>query len=363
MRIYQREQIWYIDYYFAGRRIRKKIGSKRDAENALAAVKADILRGEFRFKREKKIHFENFAAEYLEYARANKRSWERDKIILKRLGSFFEGRLFSKITPRDIESYKQERLTQVKPSTINRELALLKHMFNLAKKWKYTDENPVREVKFFQEQKIEMMILDKERGVRLIDVAVDYLKPIIIIAVNTGMRRGEVLGLRWNDIDFDKHYIFIKQTKSGVMRRVPMNSLVAEALRGIERRDSFVFFNPKTKSYLYRIDRSFKTACRKAGIPDLRFHDLRHTAATQMVMGGVDLVTVKEILGHSKIEMTMRYAHPTPENKRKAVAVLESVFSDKHGTKQAQMEISGEAKKPSSAQLYGVEESKAPHSN
>ena len=81
-------------------------------------------------------------------------------------------------------------------------------------------------------------------------------------------------------------------------------------------------------------------------MPDMRFHDLRHTAATLMVTGGIDFVTVKEILGHSKIEMTMRYAHPTLENKRKAVAVLESIFSKKHGTKQAQTENSIEVKKP-----------------
>ena len=334
MGAYKVKDTWYIDFYADGRRIRKRVGSRRDAENALAAVKADILRGEYRFKKESRIRFEDFTEKYLEYGKINKkRSWERDRSSIKNMNLHFGGMLFSKIAPLHIEEYKKKRLEKVQPATVNRELACLRHMFNLSKKWKIVNENPVNEVKFLQERKIEMRILNREEAGRLIDGAVDYLKPIIIIALNTGMRRGEVLGLHWNDIDFDKHYIFIKQTKSGVMRKVPMNSLVAEALRGIERRDSFVFFNTKTNKYLYRIDRSFKTACRKAGIPDLRFHDLRHTAATQMIMGGVDLVTVKEILGHSKIEMTMRYAHPTPENKRKAVAVLESVFKEKSGHK------------------------------
>ena len=117
-----------------------------------------------------------------------------------------------------------------------------------------------------------------------------------------------------------------------------MNSLVAETLKDIKRESNFVFYNPKKRDRRKNVYTAFKSACRKIGIPDFRFHDLRHTAATLMVMGGVDLVTVKEILGHSRIEMTMRYAHPTSENKRKAVAVLDSIFRKRPGTKQAQIE-------------------------
>jgi len=144
MRIYQREQIWYVDYYYDGRRIRKKVGSKKDAENALAAVKADILRGEYRFKSESKIRFEDFAERYLEYGKTNKKkSWIRDRWSIENLKSSFNGMLFSKITPLHIEDYKKKRLNEVMPATINRELACLRHMFNLAKKWKIIYENPV----------------------------------------------------------------------------------------------------------------------------------------------------------------------------------------------------------------------------
>lgn len=337
MGIYKVKNTWYIDFYGDGRRKRKAVSKdKRDAENALAAIKADILRGEYRFKRESRIRFEDFAEKYLEHGKINKkRSWMRDKFIVKNLNSHFGGKLFSKITPLQIEDYKKKRLEKVQSATVNRELAGLRHMFNLGKKWKIVYENPVNEVKFLQERKIEMKILNREEADRLVEAAVDYLKPMIIIALNTGMRRGEILNLRWNDIDFDQYYIFIKETKSGIPRKVPMNSLVAETIKGIEKKDSLIFYNPKTKNHLKDIFRSFNSARKKVGIPNLRFHDLRHTAATLMVMGGVDLVTVKEILGHSKIDMTMRYAHPTPENKRKAVAVLESVFKEKSSHKSA----------------------------
>ncbi len=179
-----------------------------------------------------------------------------------------------------------------------------------------------------------MKILDREEITRLIKRAKDYLEPMIIMALNTGMRRGELFDLHWNDVDFAEHYIFIKKSKSGFMRKIPMNDLVAKTLKNIKRESEFVFCNPKTKDRLACIQRPFKAACREAGVPDLRFHDLRHTAATYMVTGGVDLATVAQILGHSDIKMTMKYAHPTPENKRNTVNVLASIFDQKNQGKE-----------------------------
>jgi len=329
MGVYKIGKKWYVDFYYDGKRIRKAVGSKKDAENALIAIKADILRGEYKFKKESKIRFDDFAKEYLEYAKINKKSWRRDKTSLDNLMHHFRGMYLLRITPRHIEDYKKERINQVKPATVNRELALLKFMFSLAKKWKLVDENPVKEVKFFQEQRIEMHILNRKETNRLLYYAASHLKPIITLALNTGMRKGEILNLRWSDIDFNKRYIFVRTTKSGKDRKIPMNHIVTSNLKALKRDGDFIFYNPKTKACLKDVKTAFKAACRRAGIPDLRFHDLRHTAATLMVTGGVDIVTVKEILGHSSIEMTMRYAHPTPENKRKAVDVLASVFEQK----------------------------------
>ena len=338
MRIYQRGKTWYVDYYYDGRRIRRKVGSEKDAENALAAIKADILRGEYRFKKDRKIRFEDFAKEYLDYAKINKRSWGRDESSLKRLLPFFGNMLLSKIAVRHIEEYKRMRLDKVKTGTINRELASLKHMFTIAEKLgKFDGKNPVKQVKFFQERQYVMKILDREEINRLIDAAADHLKPILIIALSTGMRKGEIFNLRWSDIDFVDHYINIKRTKSNVMRKVPMNAVVAATLKNMERKSEFIFPSSWSKKHkhIMEVFRLFKAACKKAGIRDLRFHDLRHTAATLMVTGGIPLVTVSQILGHATIHMTMKYAHPTPEDKRKAVNVLASIFEperEKQGT-------------------------------
>ena len=330
MGVYKVGNIWYIDYYCEGRRVREPASKRKaEAEEMLEARKTDIKRGEFRLPGKRKIKFEKFAQEYMEYAKLNKRSWMRDEISLKHLLPHFKGMPLLKINPKHIEDYKRKRLDKVKPATINRELTLLKFMFSLAKKWKYANENPVKEVKFFQERQLVIHTLTKEEALKLIAVAGEHLKPIIMLALNTGMRRGEILNLRWNDVDFDRRFIYIKETKSGVMRKVPMNSLVIEALSKLERKNSFVFQNPKTNERLKHIRTAFYTARRKAGIEDFRFHDLRHTAATWMVAEGIDLVTVKEILGHADIKTTMRYAHPTPENKRKAVDALAGVLSEK----------------------------------
>ena len=336
---------WYVDLYVDGRRKRKAIGSRREAENALTAIKADVLRGEFKFRRENKVHFEAFTKDYLEHCRTNKkRSISRDENSIKFLEANFGGMLLSKITPWHIEDYKRRRIEgeiklppepkskkrkdwKVKPATINRELACLKHMFSLAIKWKMADENPVKEVQLFQEQQIEMRILTREEINRLVANASPRLRPILQIALNTGMRKGEIIRLRWHDIDLDNRFFFLKQTKSNKPRKIPISGFLADVLGSITRTGEFVFANPKTGKPISDLQTGFKAACKKAGICDLRFHDLRHTAATYMVTGGIDLVTVKEVLGPATIQMTMRYAHPTPENKRHAVEVLAGLFS------------------------------------
>ena len=125
-----------------------------------------------------------------------------------------------------------------------------------------------------------MKVLNREEIRRLIDASSGYLRGMIILALNTGMRKNEIFSLKWNDVDFAANYIYVKETKSNVMRKIPMNSVVRSLLKGIKRESDFVFTSPKTgKRFIARLH-SFYTTREKAGIPDVRFHDLRHTAAT-----------------------------------------------------------------------------------
>lgn len=146
------------------------------------------------------------------------------------------------------------------------------------------------------------------------------------MALHTGLRRGELFALNWNDVDFNTPIITTPRTKSGETRWVPMNGLVTETLRNLptRMRSEYVFTSKagtplKPQNF---INRGFGPALRRAAIEDFRWHDLRHTFASRLVMGGVDLRTVQELLGHKTIAMTVRYSHLSPGHLQVAVEAL-----------------------------------------
>jgi integrase len=204
---------------------------------------------------------------------------------------------------------------------------VIKRQHNRAVEWGKIEFNPILKVKKFREPDGRERILTAEEMRCLIDAAPAHLKPVLVIALNTGMRRNEILSLKWANINPGQRFIFIGDSKSGKSRKVPMNGMVIEAFKQIPRNSEYVFFNPETKGPIKDVKTAFKSACGKAKINGLRLHDLRHTAASRMVEAGIDLVTVSKILGHSSIQMTMRYAHPTPENMQRAVDSLEKCFN------------------------------------
>jgi integrase len=241
---------------------------------------------------------------------------------LNNLKAFFKGDMLRTIGAEKIERYKAKRKAEVSPASCNRELACLKTLFNKAVEWGRLEASPAVKVKKLKENNTRERILSSAEAGRLIECASPELRPVLIIALNTGMRKSEILGLRWQDVDFVRGFILIGDSKSGKSRKLPMNKTVFEALRGIQRRSDYVFFNPETETHIKGVTRLFAAALKTAEIRGVRLHDLRHTAATKMVEAGVDLVTVSKILGHSSIQMTMRYAYPTPENMRMAVSRL-----------------------------------------
>jgi integrase len=327
MGLYRRHNKWYIDYYFQGRRIREVVGTnKHIAEKALAARKADIARGKFRIEDlHSNTSFGELAKEYIKYARENKKSWKRDVTSLKNLLSIFENRRLSDITPRMIEKYKSERRKEgASPATVNRELACMKHMYNLAILWEMTRENPVSKVKLFRERNKRIEFLIPEEIERLIIACSKYARPVVITALNTGMRLGEILGLTWNDIDLVNNQIILDETKSGSSRRIPISGNLKKMLLKLKSRESGgKVFLSKHGTPLKSVRNQFNRALRKAGIErKLTFHDLRHTFASHLVMKGVDIVTVKELLGHKTLRVTMRYSHLTARHMREAIYLI-----------------------------------------
>jgi len=220
---------WFIDYYANGKRKREKIGSSKVlAETVLKKRKVEIAEGKFLdIKKEQKVKFEELAQMYINiHARPNKRSCHSDEYLIKTLGRFFGGKYLYEITTMAVDQFKAERAKEVSLATVNRALACLKCMFNKAIEWGKAEVNPAKKVKLFKENNIRVRYLEKEEIRKLINNATAHLKPILIVALNTGMRKGEILNLKWHDLDFKNNVIFIRQSKSGEKREVPMNPLV-----------------------------------------------------------------------------------------------------------------------------------------
>jgi len=274
-----------------------------------------------------------FSIDYIEYQRdiKQKRSWKKDESHLKRFNKEFNDKKLSEISVKDIDDYKLKRLKEVKPVTVNRELEVLRHLFNLAKKWKkFFGDNPVSDSGLIKTESNRKRILTYEEEIKLINNSSTHLKPIIQTALLTAMRLGELLTLRWKDVDFKNDLITVRAeiSKSKKQRKIPISSRLNEILEGLRFKtglSGMVFLTNENKPYSPKnssaLKRTFTTARNKSELMDLRFHDLRHTAATRMAENGAALVAVKEICGHSNINTTLQYFHPD-KSLKEAVEIL-----------------------------------------
>lgn len=266
------------------------------------------------------------------------------------------------INPRAIEQWRTSKLKSgLSPASINRDLANLRAALSRAVEWEYLqvhplankvkplkiDKNPIIRFLDGKEESRLLAALDareatfrserdsanewrRARGYALLpdlkEVAyVDHLKPMVILSLNTGMRRGEVFSLRWKDIDFKRKIATVRgeEAKSSVTRHIPMNVLALAALKNWQKQTKGdVVFPGKKNEQFSHTKRSWQSLLKLAKIDHFRWHDMRHHFASKLVMAGVDLNTVRELLGHSDLKMTLRYAHLGPEHKAAAVSLL-----------------------------------------
>lgn len=338
--VFKKRGNFWIDYYAAGRRHREKVGPSRTlAKKALRKRQVEIAEGKFLdVKREERIPFKDFAQEYLEkYSKPNKRSWaSTDVIYIKHFTAFFGTKTLHEITPHDIERYKSLRLGSVNAtpklknprkishSTVNREMSWLRGLFNRAIDWGKVEHNPLKKVKFFKENNQRVRYLEKEDITKLLTHCDDRLRAVVIVAINTGMRKAEIQNLKWGDVNFSQDIIRVPFSKNGEMRYIQTNEAVKTTLICVKKHpgSQYVFCGEDGKPYDFR--KSFETALKNSGILNFRFHDLRHTFASHLVMSGVDLNTVRELLGHKTLDMTLRYSHLSPDHKARAVRVLDA---------------------------------------
>lgn len=279
--------------------------------------------------------FSVVAKRYLKHQRARltPAAYTREEGILdKHLRSFFgENTKVASVRRADVQRYVTERSGEVSAASVTKELNVLKHLMTLAVEWELIPMSPAHGVKSPKAPAGRVRYLQPAELRTVLEACPVWLRPIAGLAVSTGMRRGEILGLRWLDVDTKNSRILLPQTKNGEGRIVYLNALAQQALtavpvpRGAKPTDRIFGGESVTPA---NVSLCFLRACRSVKIHDCRFHDLRHTAASWMRMKGADIHTVALILGHKDLRMAARYQHLSPTFLAGAVRLLDSAFSN-----------------------------------
>lgn len=332
---------WWIDFYIGKNRHREKVGlSRQKAERLLKEIRSGHQRNRVfpeRINNDEGFSFNHLIDFYIRDPDVKqKKSFKRDILSISHLKGFFTNKKLSEIKPSFIKLYIGRRRKDYVPnaikkkklvsnSTINRELACLKHMLNKAVELGMLRFNPIGGIKLLKENPGREKYLQKSQVKALIKGCAPHLKPMVLVELNSGMRRGELLRLKWSNVDFDNNVIRLKpeQTKTSKGRAIPMNSILKATLKSIKRNpNSEYIFCKKDGSPYGDIKKSFATALRKANIKDFRFHDLRHHYASMLVMNEVNIRVVQDLLGHKSITTTQKYSHLSLKQKQKAVELL-----------------------------------------
>lgn len=333
--LYQRpgSPIWcirYADQHGRIRRLSTGTTEKKLAASILAKKKTEVAENRhLDVKKFPSITFHKFCDQYWEVRGSGMKTNGLDYQI-EIFKEYFGNPMLLEITPQKIERFLTEQREEKHwaISTRNRHLTVLKALFTKAVEWGFLETNPAAIIKGMKGEEPRMRFLTVDEIEKLLAEASKRFRPLLEVALHTGMRRGEIFRLRWSDIDFQNGLITVKKSKSGKPRSIPMDETIANVLRQLPTRfnGGLVFPSMLTGEELTDINGLFPMYCKRAGIENVHFHDLRHTFASHLVMSGVDIRTVQELLGHATLNMTMRYAHLAPEHRTKAVKVLDTVY-------------------------------------
>jgi integrase len=362
------KKTWYVDYTRPnGKRTYHKIGQAelftvmqaRDiAQKFLASVKLGNDPVEVKEVKKERITLKQLISDhYSPWVVENRRSGKETVDILNRAFGDFMDWPVEEISMLTVEQWrtKTRREKGLKASSLNRRITALKALLNWAVKRGIIEANPMGQLERLREEdsntkvrylspeekerlfaaldEREKLIQDAREKSNLPDLSesafADYLKPMIIVSLNTGIRKGSLFQLRWSDIDFQEGILTIQPSaeKSSKLLHIPMNEELEETLKTWQQQtrgkgDDLVFPSPKTGKVLSNCQTAWENLLERAGIENFRWHDMRHDFASQLVIQGIDLNTVRELLGHADLKMTLRYAHLAPGNKLQAVRAL-----------------------------------------
>lgn len=372
IRVTPKGKMSYVCQYQRGRRI--NIGNvgvltPAQARDRATEILADAIKG-IEPTSKKKVQIENTLKsfidnEYTPWVMANHKDGVRTVARIKRcFYKVLANESLNEISPAIIEQWRIRRLKDgCKPDTVNRDIATFKAALSKAVLWGFIEKNPMFNVSLLKiDHSPKVRYLSKDEELRLrnaLDIRqenirqaranankwradrkyttlpdlnkkfTDYIKPMVILSLNTGIRQGELFNLKWHDIDFDKKILSVsgEYAKSSKTRHIPLNDEAFNVLlqwKEIALSKNLVF-ESKVGNQFNNVRKSWLNLLKMAEIKSFRWHDMRHHFASKLVMCTVDLNTVRELLGHSDLKMTLRYAHLAPEHKAQAVAKLLSI--------------------------------------
>ena len=348
MALYRRggEKEWWYHFWYHGIHIQQRTNTtdKQEARQKEKNHKAELQLEQRSAEPEENPKFSDFAVQYLGYSKASRPSYGVEFYYIDRTLSPRFGHLrLKQITPFHVEMFKQKRLADgLKKSSINREIGLLKSMLNRAVKWKQIQASAIRDAELFKlddepsdrvlshAEEAQLMAACEESELRY---RAPHLSAIISVALHTGLRRGEILRLRWADINFQKNVLIVQKskTKAGKGRNVNLNSMLRKKLLALfeQEHGEWVFPSPKRfqiqgqpESHISDVKNAFRRAVSLAGIRPITFHQLRHTFCSRLADAGVPMPVIQDLAGHASITMTRRYTHPADERKQQAVEAL-----------------------------------------
>ncbi len=296
----------------------KSFPSKADADRWCRTVESAMDAGQFVSPRTSEATtLGEVLRRYRETVTPKKRGAIEEAFRLRALERRKMARLaVSNVTPLVIAEFRDERLRECCASTVIRDLAVLSSIFNHARReWGVGLSNPVEMIRKPVAPPGRDRVLTPVEEVRLIQQAEPVgrrnplLQPLLIVALETAMRRGELLGMTWADVHLDRAIVRLPLTKNGTSRWVPLSSRAVAALRSL---DASAGERPFPIAHA-ALSKMFDRLCTRTGLPDFRFHDLRHTAATRLADKLPNVIELAAVTGHSSIQMLKRYYHPTAE--------------------------------------------------
>lgn len=334
---------WKYRFQINGKRYSGTIKTARTKAEALAAVigiKEAINKGHYQ-KPSRLPLFSQFVHDvYLPWADANKRSAYNDHLICKILVGHFHWLRLDEITSKSVRDFQQKRrATPTKHgqprnnATVNRETSILSRIFTLMVEEELLSINPVRAVKPLKSRSHVIRSLSNAEEFRLFRFLTGeraHLRPVVLVALHTGMREGELLTLKVHQLHFqaDTPVVALTKTKTDRPRNIPLNAVALRELRALcegKGLNDYVFQSPHPKHQGDRYKetkRGFTKACELADVQNFRFHDLRHTFGTRLAEKGVPIHQIAELMGHSDIRTTMKYVHAATSSKKLAVDLL-----------------------------------------